>query len=237
MTGGVFPANALGYLINFMESLRFLEERRENIQYDSALGFLPRASKNMVMQTYLALNEAQKKEFADMLTPDQRFYFDTFGEDMIRLKLAAQVGPPKDFLPFITARVDILLISNGASAAYFQFTHVSDLGCKVSKPEWFQKAGCGYVLHSYAGKLALCFVPQAGGQITLYLRGMYIRDPVEESVRVPYWIDYTSLHVNGNAVFSSPQPAWHDKPYRHSFDVSEGEEVSVRITWLPHRSD
>ena len=162
---------------------------------------------------------------------------ESFREKMIKLKQMSQLAHVKSFLPFITARLDILLISSAFPPADIRFTHVSDTECKIKKPDWFQKKGCGYVLYSYVGALELRFVPQAGGQLEIYLRGMDIRDEEDKSERIPYWIDYTSLHVNGREVFSSPWPAWHRKPYKHSFDVSADEEVSLVITWLPHRSE
>jgi glycosyltransferase involved in cell wall biosynthesis len=78
MTGGISSYNVLGYLINFMESMRFLEKHSKKISYDPISCFLPRTSKKMVMQTYLTLDEGQRKNFIALLTPDQRYYFDTF---------------------------------------------------------------------------------------------------------------------------------------------------------------
>ncbi len=90
MTRGRGPSNVQGNLINFIESLRFLEKQRKKRAFDEVVGFEPRRDKNSVLNMYLDLNESQQREFINLLTPDQRFYFETFIRDMITLKIAAQ---------------------------------------------------------------------------------------------------------------------------------------------------
>lgn len=90
MTKGFSPSNVQGNLINFIESLRFLEKQRRKRTFDEVVGFAPRCYKNSVLNMYLGLNAAQQKEFIDLLNPDQRFYFETFIRDMIALRIASQ---------------------------------------------------------------------------------------------------------------------------------------------------
>jgi len=93
------------------------------------------------------------------------------------------------------------------------------------------------VIHSCAGKLkvvAKAFVP---GQIRLNLLGLDVRNPDDNTERIPYWIDYTKLTVNGAVIFDELTPAWHDKSYRHRIDVAADEEFTIEVEWLPHRSD
>ena len=142
----------------------------------------------------------------------------------------------KKFGRYFTARIQFQLWQKTASGAV-KIISMSDDAAKISSPEWYQKNGTGYVILSHAGKLkivAKAFVP---GQIRLNLLGLDIRNPDDKTERIPYWIDYTKLTVNGEVIFDELTPAWHNKSYRHQIDVAADEEFSIEVEWLPHRSD
>ena len=130
-----------------------------------------------------------------------------------------------------TARIDVKLMSAGG----FEIVSVSDDKANVTQPAWLQKGGTGYVVTSYRGKLEFTARANVDGQVQLILRGLDIRDKADNSKRVPYWIDYTALTVNGQKVFDTLTPVWHNKPYRHDINVKGGEEFTAVIEWLPHR--
>ena len=152
-----------------------------------------------------------------------------------------KVAPPKvspidnKFLPFITSRVDIQLKPKGEGD--FQIVSTSDDKAEILKPAWFNKDGIGYQIQSYAGNMTIAAKATADGQINLNLRGLNVKDAKDESKRVPYWIDYTKLSVNDKVIFDATTPVWHDKPYRHNFDVKAGDEITLKVEWLPHRND
>ena len=137
--------------------------------------------------------------------------------------------------PFLTARINIKLM--GQNTPDLQLLSLSDNWASATKPEWWQTGGSGYIITSYNGELEICVQPSADGEFLVSLMGLDIRDPDNNSKRIPYWIDYTSLSINGTKIFDDIHPAWHDKPYRYTFNVNSGEEIRLRITWLPHRSD
>lgn len=139
------------------------------------------------------------------------------------------------FSRYFTARVHIKLLQK-INEEDFQIISISDAKAKVTKPEWFQKNGIGYIIHSYAGKLELVIKTTVEGQLQISLLGLYVLDPKDKSKRIPYWIDYTSLNINENTIFGKLTPAWHDKPYRYVMDVKAGEEITVRMEWLPHHT-
>ena len=138
------------------------------------------------------------------------------------------------FRRYFTARVDVKLMTTSGD---FQIVGVSDSGAKVDKPAWFQKNGIGYKIHSYAGKLEFVAKATSNGQLILNLKGLDVRNPEDKSKRIPYWIDYTKLTVDGKIIFDKITPAWHDKPYRYTLDVKADAEIKIQIEWLPHRSD
>lgn len=140
------------------------------------------------------------------------------------------------FLPYVTGRVDIQLVPKTAGSD-FKILSVSDERASVDKAEWLQKDGIGYQIQSYAGNMNIIAKATADGQIRLNLRGLDVRDPKDKSKRIPYWIDYTKLTVNGKVIINKRTPAWHDKAYYHAIDVKANEEIKVQVEWLPHRSD
>ena len=127
------------------------------------------------------------------------------------------------------ARMDIKLATD--EQGDFQILNVSDDKAAVWKPTWFQKGGIGYQIQSRAGRLDFVAEADVNGQINFYLRGVDVRYPKDISKRVPYWINYTRLVVNGKTVFDTVTPAWHDKAYLYSMEVKAGEEVTVQIEW------
>ena len=135
---------------------------------------------------------------------------------------------------FITARADIKLWTEEGKES-FKIISVSDKRANVEKPYWFQKKGVGYQITSYSGNLKFTAQALADGKITMALKGMDVRD--SDGKRIPYWIDYTKLVVNGETIFDEITPAWHDKVYDYITNLKAGEELNVQLEWLPHRSD
>lgn len=159
----------------------------------------------------------------------QRF----FDKDFAKIHKDTQINP--DFLPYMTARIDIQLVSNGGD---FQIDSVSDEFAKVTKPKWFQRDDkVGYCIHSHSGKLEFLAKSDADGQIILWLRGMDQRYPEDKSKRIPYWIDYVNLAINDKILINKITPVWHDKFFKTVIDVKAGEKVKIKIEWLPHLSD
>ena len=138
--------------------------------------------------------------------------------------------------PYITARLDIKLITK-TEQGDFKIVSVSDDKATVWKPAWFNKGGIGYQIQSYAGSLEIVAKATSDGQIYLSLKGLDIRDPKDNSTRIPYWVDYTKLTLNGKTVFDKVTPTWHDKPYRYNLNVKAGDEIKIQTEWLPHRGE
>ena len=139
------------------------------------------------------------------------------------------------FMPYITGRIDVQLLSK-TGGGDFQILSVSDDNADIEKPGWFS-GGVGYKIQSCAGELKFVAKATEDGQINLKLRGLDVRDPADNSKRVPYWIDYTSLKVNEKIIFNEITPVWHNKAYIHNIDVKAGEELTLQVEWLPHKSD
>lgn len=135
----------------------------------------------------------------------------------------------------LTARIDVIL--EPTEQGDFQILSVSDDKALIRKAHWLAANKIGYFVHSYAGKMEIIIKVIGGGQFNLDLRGIDIRDPEDKSKRIPYWIDYTKLNVNGEVIFDELEPVWHDKPFRYNIDAKDGEEIIISVEWQPHRSD
>ena len=148
------------------------------------------------------------------------------------LSNAFYVAPLQKSEHYSTARIDIQLVPKGEGD--FQVVSVSDDKASVWKPAWFQKGGIGYQIQSHAEKLEIIAKTTVNGKINLYLRGVDIRYPNDNSKRIPYWIDYTKLVVNGNITLDKVTPAWHDKPYGYNMEVKAGDEIKIQVEWVSH---
>lgn len=142
----------------------------------------------------------------------------------------------KKFRRYFTARIQFQLWQKTESGAV-KIISISDDTAGVSSPEWYQKNGTGYVIHSWVGKLKVVAKAFVSGQLRLNLLSPDIRNPADKTERIPYWIDYTKLTVNGTVIFDELTPAWHNKSYRYIMEVTADEEFIIEVEWLPHRSD
>ena len=140
------------------------------------------------------------------------------------------------FSDYFTARIDLKLIT-GIAGNVFQILSVSDNRAIITSPEWFQKGGIGYVIHSYTGQLKIVVKTSVNGKMQINLLGRDIRQKKDSSKRIPYWIDYTKLTINGKKIFSKVHPTWHDEPYRRTLEVTTDDEIAIEVEWRPHRSN
>ena len=143
----------------------------------------------------------------------------------------------RKFSQHFTAKIFIRRTDKKTEPENLQFLYVSDNNARISKPEGWQKSGVCHMIDSYAGKLEIVAKADVEGQVQIRLAGRWVQNPENKSKRLPYWIDYTKLVVNGKTVFDKITPAWHDKPYNYNLDVKAGEEIKIQVEWLPHRDD
>ena len=140
------------------------------------------------------------------------------------------------FKRYLTARVDLQLSTKNIGGD-FQIVSVSDKQAETEKPPFLQKDGIGYKVQSYSGKMEIVAKATSDGLLRLNLRGLDVRAKGNKSKRVPFWIDYTKLSVNGKVIFDKPTPAWHNEPYEYALDVKAGEEIKIQTEWLPHMGE
>ena len=130
--------------------------------------------------------------------------------------------------PFVTARIDI-------KNAGEEGNNIEILSCcpaaEIAAPDWYKKAGIGYMIHSEQGNLEMKFRCVGSGELQILLRGIFAKD--SSGNHIPWWIRYTRFLVNGKPAFSGARAVWHDQPFRFQKKVKNGEEISVSVSWEP----
>ena len=127
---------------------------------------------------------------------------------------------------YITARIDIKLISNTANFEIEFFDNAT-----IEKPKWIQNNGEGYVIHSHSLFLHIKLIFYSDGILNIQLKG---KDIKINGHRIPFWIDYKKFICNSESLLNSTTPAWHDKPIIFKRDIKQGEVIDCYIEWRPH---
>ena len=127
-----------------------------------------------------------------------------------------------------TYRVDI---KNGGTESNDMEINTSD--CKVLEPKWFVDShGKGKMLQGSALQSRVKIKIVQDGILKIYFRG---QDKRFEGQRMPLWIDYKSIKINGNEILSSPVATWHDKPYCYEIAVKDGQEITLEFSQQYHQ--
>lgn len=152
-------------------------------------------------------------------------------ERAVKKDLEHQIGTLKAALNPYTrmsnARIDVKNEGpkNGISAI-----EISDSSAKVLTANGTDKNGTGLMVTSKSGNLKLKLKCKGNGRLVISLRGRNIQDACKK--RLPVWVYYNKLIVDGKTVFGEVKPAWHDKPYKFTKDVKDGQIVDVQVFWI-----
>lgn len=128
---------------------------------------------------------------------------------------------------FITARVDLKLDEGDV-----EILEVSDAFAKVYTPDYMLKGGTGYVVESQKGKMKIRFRCVSGGKLHVNMRGLAILDKNKQ--RIPYFVDYRSIILDGEELLAGRRPVSHDVPFKKELEVKPGQELTLELTWFPH---
>lgn len=133
---------------------------------------------------------------------------------------------------YISARLDVKL--SAVDTPSLEVVSVSDNKARISKPEWFQRDGIGYVTESCRGCLDISFQTVTGGNVTIWLRGRDVRDN-KTNVRIPYWIDYKNIYYNDEIILKDVRSVCHDRPAKFDYRVKAGDVIRLHLEWSPHQ--
>lgn len=135
------------------------------------------------------------------------------------------------FRDYITARIDLKMFY--VNELSFSVT-TNDSRSEINLPQWFNRDGLGYCVHSFVGQVDININVHKGGTLKIYLRGEDRRDECDKSKRVLYYLDYTSFLIDDVPVFNDIQIISHDTPYIHTIKVNTGDVICLRLSWVPH---
>lgn len=133
---------------------------------------------------------------------------------------------------FQTARIDVKL-EKGQDISD-NMLHVSNLGtsyCDVVIPTWYKSNEEGYVIISGDGWIKMKLKTSGSGKMKIFFRGV---DKKIEGKRVPIWVDYISIKIDGEEIIDTVTATWHDKSIQYVKEVQDGMEVIVECYWKPH---
>ena len=131
-------------------------------------------------------------------------------------------------IKYKVARIDIK--NYGTEDNNVTIEHCSDTAAEVNSPSWFKnEQGSGVVVLSKPGNIELLAKCIGDGAMRIQLRGKSCRD--NDGKRYPVWICVTCLRVDGNEIFNSPHLVWHDKPFVHNLQVTDGQIVKIYMEW------
>lgn len=126
-----------------------------------------------------------------------------------------------------TMRVDI----KNAGSTHNSVT-IKSKNAKISKPSWFTNTqGVGQIVESYEPKQEIKIKAIKSGKLILNFRGPWLR---HKDKRIPLWIDYKSINIDGKEILAKPVAAWHDAPFHHEMAVKDGQIVHIKIKQAYH---
>lgn len=129
---------------------------------------------------------------------------------------------------YITGRIDIKNYGGNNNAVLVIAN--SDDSAQIQKPDWFKnEQGTGLVFHSTKGIMETTIQCIGNGELKICLRGKDCRN--KDNIRVPVWINYKSLFINGVCVFKEPKLVCHDNPFIYKLNVADGQIIKIFTEW------
>lgn len=131
---------------------------------------------------------------------------------------------------YYTARID--LKNFGLETNALEILQNSDKQSKVHYENWFKdETGEGFVIESKKCSMKLKMKCINDGNLKLWLRSKDFRD--KENNRIPIFIDFTRLKINGIDYIGEKKHISHDNSFVVEKEVKDSEILNIEIEWLP----
>ena len=127
-----------------------------------------------------------------------------------------------------TYRIDIMHTNANGSV---DIADETDCFAKTNyqKPKWMN--GRGIMVTNDSKYMCFNILCKESGPVNFFFRGM---DRRYEGERIPVYVKYTSIKIDGEEMLSAPVIAWHDVPFKFSKDVIDGQEINVYVETAPY---
>lgn len=121
-------------------------------------------------------------------------------------------------------RIDIKNVGSENNAV-----EVTSEGNNVIQPKWFTNAqGIGSIVHGNQLKSIIKLKVIQDGILKFIFKGV-------DGKKLPLWIDYKSIKIDGKEILSAPVATRYDKPYFHEIPVKDGQEISLEVEQQYHQ--
>ncbi len=131
---------------------------------------------------------------------------------------------------YATSRIDIKNIGSAGNDVHI--IELSDKKAEGRTPGFLcDEKGVGHILCSKAGRLSFTLKCIKSGSLNVILRSLDIRNA--NGNRVAVWLDYNRFTCNGKVIFDDTHSIWHDKFFKFTKKVEDGEIVEFEIEWTP----
>lgn len=131
-------------------------------------------------------------------------------------------------LKFNKARIDIK--NEGNSENSIQVINYDDDCLNYSYPNWFKnKKGKGLLISSLKSHLKLKIKCINDGKLKIYLKGIDFKD--KNNNRIPIYINYTSVLINGKEQITNDLLVCHDSSHLIELNVNDSDIIDLEIKW------
>lgn len=142
----------------------------------------------------------------------------------------------KIFSEYITTRIEFMMkVSDKYTQNIaFKITDISDItvSCNELVYNGSDNIRVNYI-ESSAMQLNFNIMFINNGEIDIVFRGIDVKES-NGNENIPYWIDYTSILVNGEEKLKQRTPIWYGSPITIKSDVTSGQVINFSVKWLPH---
>ena len=132
----------------------------------------------------------------------------------------------KNLLIYMSGRVDII---NYGEDCDVELVYSSDNENNIRIPHWI-KGGSGVVVESNKGILDVIVRFVGDGNLKLSFRSTDVRDK-NKKPRLPIYIDFTDIKINGKPVLDERKLVTHNKPLNFNRKVKDGQSMSIHMEW------
>lgn len=135
----------------------------------------------------------------------------------------------KDVMSSLTAyRLDIKNFGDDRN-----FLEITADNVVVEEPKWFTNIqGIGKILQGNNLSNTIKIKAINDGVLRLDFKG---QDKRFNGERIPLWIDYKSIKIDGKEILSEPIETWHDERFKYNIEVKDGQEINLEIEQQYHR--
>ena len=126
----------------------------------------------------------------------------------------------------MSGRVDII---NFGEDCDVELVYSSDNENNIRIPHWI-KGGSGVVVESNKGILDVIVRFVGDGNLKLSFRSTDVRDK-NKKPRLPIYIDFTDIKINGKPVLDERKLVTHNKPLNFNRKVKNGQSMSIHMEW------